>query len=209
MVDNQMRPCAQMTRPLVLTDVAIKALYLGLSLFVVLNPQAQQFAGKAMWPRLVGYPLGVLLIPIVWTIFSRNRIDTPPYPALADILLTLPFVTDLAGNVFDLFDTIGVYDDVTHFLNWACSAAAFGVCCSGANSGQLSPPGSQWGSGDHRDPLGGDRVANVRPVRHRVATGDEDTLLDEHLGPLGSAVAACLVMTAKRRADRLRLLESG
>ena len=35
------------------------------------------------------------------------------------ILLTLPFVTDLAGNVFDLFDTVEVYDDIMHFLNWA------------------------------------------------------------------------------------------
>jgi len=31
------------------------------------------------------------------------------------------------------------------------------------------------------------------------ATAYEDTLLDEHLGLLGSAVAACLVMAAKAR----------
>ena len=53
------------SRGLLLADIAAKLLYLALSLFVALNPHAQQFTGKAMWPRLVAYPLGVLLIPIV------------------------------------------------------------------------------------------------------------------------------------------------
>jgi hypothetical protein len=205
-----MRPRAEMTRPLVLTDVAIKALYLALSLFVALNPQAQQFAGKAMWPRLVAYPLGVLLIPIVWTIFSRNRIDTPPYPALADILLTLPFVTDLAGNVFDLFDTIEVYDDVMHFLNWCLLSAAFGVLLLRVRIGPIAAAGLTLGFGAITAILweGIEWLTFIR-FGTELATAYEDTLLDEHLGLLGSAVAALLVLRAKRRANRRRLLESG
>jgi hypothetical protein len=135
-----------------------------------------------------------------------NRLDN----LLADILLTLPFVTDLAGNVFDLFDTIEVYDDVMHFLNWCLLSAAFGVLLLRVRIGPIAAAGLTLGFGAITAILweGIEWLTFIR-FGTELATAYEDTLLDEHLGLLGSAVAALLVLRAKRRADRRRLLESG
>jgi hypothetical protein len=183
---------------LLLADIAAKVLYIGLSLFVALNPTAQQFAGKAMWPRLVAYPVGVFLLPLLWWVLNRNRPHPSTYPYLSDILFTLPFVTDLAGNVFDLFDTIEVYDDVMHFLNWALLSGAFGNLLLRTRIRPLVVAGLTVGFGAAAAILWeGIEWATFIRFGTEWDTAYQDTLLDEHLGLLGSTVAAIVVMAAK------------
>ena len=35
------------------------------------------------------------------------------------MLLTIPFVVDLAGNALDLYDQVSWFDDAGHLVNWA------------------------------------------------------------------------------------------
>ena len=174
---------------LLLADIAAKLLYLGLSVFVVLNPAAQQFAERRAWPRLVSYPIGVFLLPVLRWLLNRNHRHSSPYPYLADILLTLPFVTDLAGNVFDLFDTIELYDDIMHFLNWAFLSGAFGCLLLRTRIGPtFVAAGLTVGFGTIAAILWeGLEWATFIRFGTEWATAYEDTLLGEHLGLLGSA----------------------
>jgi hypothetical protein len=92
----------------------------------LLFPDTARFAGKA-WPaRAVSYPLAALIVPIWWWRSSR----TGSYPHLVAGLLVLPFVSDLAGNVANLFDTVQVVDDILHFMNWIFLTAALVIALS-------------------------------------------------------------------------------
>ena len=73
-------------------DVAAKVASIGLSLFGAFSG-LQQFEGKAFVWRLATYPVGALVVPLVWTLRRRR----PSYPYAADVLLTLPFLIDTAG----------------------------------------------------------------------------------------------------------------
>ena len=75
----------------------------------------QQFEGKAFVRRLATYPVAALVVPLVWTLRRRR----PSYPYAADVLLTLPFLIDTAGNALDLYDMIEWWDDANHLVNRA------------------------------------------------------------------------------------------
>ena len=74
----------------------------------------QQFDGKAFVWCLANYPIAAFVVPLIWAIRARRpptSTSTTPstkstYPFAADILLTLPFLIDTAGNALDLYDTI-------------------------------------------------------------------------------------------------------
>ena len=51
----------------------------------------------------------------------------PAYPYATDLLLTLPFLVDTAGNALDLYDTIVWWDDANHFANWTLLSGAVGA----------------------------------------------------------------------------------
>ena len=101
----------------------VKVLLVLFLLVGFLFPDLPRFEGKA-WPlRAMTYPLSALVVPLVWLI---KRPDLK-YPQLADALLALPFVVDLAGNAANLFDTLTYTDDALHFLNWIFLVAAVSV----------------------------------------------------------------------------------
>ena len=106
-------------------NLAVKIALLGLLLFAVLNPDMQQFQGKAMTGRALTYPISVLIVPLAWYALGRSRPGLA-YPHLLDALLALPFLIDTAGNALDLYDSITWWDDLNHFVNWAILCAAFG-----------------------------------------------------------------------------------
>ena len=85
----------------------------------------QQFEGKAFVWRLASYPIAALVIPVIWMLRGHR----PGYPYLSDVLLTLPFLVDTAGNALDLYDTIGWWDDANHLVNWSLLAGAMGAIC--------------------------------------------------------------------------------
>ena len=59
------------------------------------------------------FPVVSLVVPLVWTLRRRR----PSYPYAIDVLLTLPFLIDTAGNALDLYDMIEWWDDANHLVN--------------------------------------------------------------------------------------------
>ncbi len=99
--------------------VTIKVVLIGLLAFGAFSG-LQQFEGKAFLWRLITYPVGAFAVPICWLAFARKS----PFPYVADILLTLPFLVDTGGNSLDLYDTVEWWDDANHFVNWALLSGA-------------------------------------------------------------------------------------
>ena len=83
----------------------------------------QQFEGKAFFWRLCTYPPATLVILAVWAVRFRRS----SYPYVSDILLTLPFLIDTAGNALDLYDTVEWWDDANHLVNWGLLSGAIGA----------------------------------------------------------------------------------
>lgn len=107
-------------------DIALKAALLALILFTVVRSDLPQFEGKAFTARALVYPWSILVVPIGWSLARRRRGRSIHYPYAMDVLVVLPFLVDVASNAADLYDTIGWWDNLTHFVNWAILTAAFG-----------------------------------------------------------------------------------
>lgn len=116
-------------------DGLAKATLVGLLMLALLRLDLDRFAGKGMPARAIGYPLLVAVVPALWlgqrSRARRSGAPEPPYPALVALLVTAPFVIDLAGNALDLFDRVDVFDDLCHFGNWALLSGAVGVALVG------------------------------------------------------------------------------
>ena len=90
---------------------------LALCLLVGLVIPMDRLDGKG-WPtRAIGYPLSAIVLPGWWRLFGKRR--GAPFPHLATALFVTPFVLDLVGNLFRLFDEVQNFDDALHFVNWA------------------------------------------------------------------------------------------
>lgn len=103
--------------------LAAKAALAALLALAVAFPEWDRFADKAMGVRVAAYPAAVMIVTLVWALRGRGR----PFPWDVDLLVTTPFVVDVAGNAADLYDTVGWFDDACHFGNWALLSAAAGV----------------------------------------------------------------------------------
>ncbi len=110
-----------MKRTLLGFDVALKIGLTALLLTAVLFPDLPQFEGKAFGSRAIAYPLATLIIPAAWWLQFRTR----EFPVLADVLWTLPFFIDTAGNALDLYDSVEWWDDANHFFNWILLSGSF------------------------------------------------------------------------------------
>ena len=71
--------------------------------------------------RALTYAMLAFVVPLVWAV----RANPPPYPWLADLLLTLACFTDVLGNRLDLYDTVGWFDDLVHVAVPGILTAAF------------------------------------------------------------------------------------
>jgi hypothetical protein len=182
-------------------DVALKSALIGLLVVAVALPDLPQFEGKAMAARAVVYPIAVLLVPVVWWLLARRR--PTPYPYALDILWTLPFLIDTAGNAADLYDTIGWWDDLNHFVNWAILVSAFGQLLLRFRLNRLTTGALALGFGAVTAILW-EFAEYVTFIRNspEIETAYTDTLGDLALGLSGSVVAA--VLTAKLRASASR-----
>ncbi len=174
-------------RTLLALDVSAKLALFGLLLHALANPDLPQYADKAMQGRAVMYPLAVLAIPVGWWLLSRQR----PFPVLSDLLFTLPFLIDTAGNALDLYDRIEWWDDVNHFGNWVLLSAAFVALGWPRDAARSTRVALGVGFG---------AVAAIVwevleyitfiPNSPEAATAYQDTLGDLALGLLGSLVGA-------------------
>lgn len=189
------------SRRLLWLDVALKSALIGLLVVAVALPDLPQFEGKAMAARAVVYPIAVLLVPVVWWLLARRR--PTPYPYALDILWTLPFLIDTAGNAADLYDRIGWWDDLNHFVNWAILVSAFGQLLLRFRLNRLTTGALAVGFGAVTAILW-EFAEYVTFIRNspEIETAYTDTLGDLALGLSGSVVAALL--TAKLRASASR-----
>ena len=194
---NRFRQSAGLRRPSAAfwVDVAVKAALIALLAFGAFSG-LQQFEGKAFVWRLALYPVGVLALPLVWGMRSRGK----AFPYTADILLTLPFLIDTAGNALDLYDTIDWWDDANHFVNWALLSGAVGVLAWRSQVAFRETLALVVGFGAVTAILWevGEYYAFIRNSPE-LATAYTDTLGDLALGLAGSVLAGLAAALAPRR----------
>ena len=185
-------------------NIAVKAALIGLLLLAVLRPDLPQFEGKAMTGRALTYPLAAIVVPVVWWLLSRRR--RREYPYWLDILLVLPFLIDTAGNAADLYDMIGWWDDLNHFVNWGILTAAFGQLLVRLPLARWTVAGLAIGFGATTAVLW-EFAEYYTFIRNspELDTAYTDTLGDRALGLSGSVIAAVVTAAfAWRRRDAER-----
>lgn len=177
-------------------DLALKALLVGLLLFALARPDLPQFHGKAILARAILYPLAALIVPVVWWLRGRSGRARGAYPFAMDILLTLPFLIDVAGNAANFYDTIDHWDDANHFVNWAILVAAFGQLLIRLPVGRWETFGLAVGFGSVTAVLW-EFAEYFTFIRNspELQTAYTDTLGDLALGLSGSVLAATLTVT--------------
>jgi hypothetical protein len=178
-------------RPLVVIDLAVKVATVGLLAWAVLNPELPQFSGKAFTGRALAYPVALLVLPVGWWLFGRSRMA---YPVVADILLGLPFLIDVAGNALDLYDTIEWWDDANHLVTWALHTSAVALLLRAGTWGYWTRVALAFAWAVTSAVLWefAEYVTFV-PDSPEAATAYADTLLDLALGMVGGAIAAVVV----------------
>ena len=189
-------------RAILWLDIAIKVALIALLVHAVLNPDLQQYSGKAMLGRALTYPIVVFLVPVVWWIRFRTR----PYPVVVDLLITAPFLIDVAGNALDWYDSIWWWDDINHFVNWMLITAAVALVLRTSGLGRLNcfclavgfaaVSAILWEFAEY--------ITFIR-FSSELETAYTDTLGDLLLGSLGGAVGAAIVgLTSPRVASDLQ-----
>lgn len=175
-----------------------KAAVVAMLVFAATHTDWDRFAGKAMAGRLVAYPLALLIIPAVWFVLRRTK----PYPALADLLVTVPFVVDVGGTCLDLYDRISWFDDACHFGNWAMLLGALAVSLprdlpESVQLGLVAGLGST-------SALGWELMEYETFIKHgtEIETAYTDTLGDMTLGTLGATLSGLFVLWLRRRQGR-------
>ena len=177
-------------------DVTLKALVVGLTALGAFGG-LERFEDKGFGWRLLWYPAMILALPVAWRLLGRR----PPFPYAADVLITLPFLIDIMGNVLNLYDTIDWWDDVNHFANWLFLSLGVGalllrtglqpIVLAGLILAFGSTSAIVWELGEY--------VTFIRTNEEEFATAYTDTLGDLALDLLGTAIAACSIMLVARR----------
>ncbi|WP_052366955.1 hypothetical protein [Paraoerskovia marina] len=163
-------------------------------------PGIERFADKAFGARLVAYPVMMLLAPALWWLVVRRRDSSARPPWGAFTLIMLPFLIDVTGNSFNLYDTIVWWDDANHFFNWLLLLSGIGLLIGQ----RIRPHWAQllmitgagailaicWELGEW-----------YTFIRHgtELDVAYQDTLGDLTLGTLGALCAGLIVMALSRR----------
>jgi len=205
-------------------DLLVAAALVGFLGYCVFNNGDLQLNDKAMQVREATYPLGLLFAPVGYLVARRRRrrrgvpltggfdevvggtLGPLRYPHLVAMLLTLPLVIDLAGNVFDWYDSIEHFDDWVHFGNpilimvagvvvlgstraprWSVAVMSFALGCSLSMFWELIEGGVL------------ERIAGVR-----LGLTQADTVSDMANGLagaiIGTAIGMLVLQLAARRA---------
>ena len=196
---------ADLTRrdPMLGPLLGLKLLFILSCLFIVFRMELPQFQNKAMWERMIGFPILVAAMPAIWWWRRSTGRSAGSYPYVSDFLFTLGIVLDVLGNIFNLYDAVPRYDDLMQLLNWGFYAGAlgalllrtdlrpwplFGLCLGFAAVTAILWEGMEW--------LGFVRFGV------EIETASFDTLTDEHLALLGATVAGIIVARIAARRQR-------
>jgi hypothetical protein len=182
--------------PIFWADVAFKAALVGVLAFGALSG-LDQFEGKAFGWRLATYPIAAVVVPLGWRLAGRP----PPYPYALDMFMVSPFLVDVLGNAFDLYDSIGWWDDLNHFVNWALLSLGVGQLLLRLRLPRFEMFVLVIGVGAIAAILW-ELAEYFAFIRHsdELDTAYEDTLGDMTLGLFGAMVAA--LVTTKLLAAR-------
>ncbi|WP_182525648.1 hypothetical protein [Nocardioides dongkuii] len=189
--------------PVIVLDVAAKALLVLLLASAIRYPELGHLEGKGATARAVGYPLMAFVIPAAWLLGWRDRVS---FPWVVDLLVTLTCFTDTLGNRMDLYDSLRWFDDVMHFVNTGVLTAAFILLT-------LSPRATRGAVIERSLAFGvtaalGWEIAEYYAFLSTSGVIDRyaDTLGDLALGTMGSVAAGLLVHWAWQHG---RLLTAG
>ncbi len=163
-------------------------------------PGIERFADKAFGARLVAYPLLMLLTPAIWWLVVRRTQKSARAPWGAFTLVMLPFLVDVTGNSFDLYDALAWWDDLNHFANWFLLCAGLGLILRSALGSPAVAVLAVTGLGAILA-IGWELGEWYTFIRHgtELDTAYEDTLGDEALGTLGALLAGLMVARTMSR----------
>jgi hypothetical protein len=183
-------------------DLLVKVALVGLLVSALVFPDLSGVKEKAGTARLVVYPLGMVVVPLWWWLYGRRRAGVRGagasgrggFPWTADLLISLPWLLDLLGNRFDLFDTVDWWDDWMHFLNWLLLTAGVLLAWSarGVSRGVVVMCAVGFGLTAALLWELGEYFAFIR-TSPELTTAYTDTLGDLTLGGLGSLLAGLSV----------------
>jgi hypothetical protein len=191
-------------------DLLVKVALVGLLLSALIFPDLSGVKGKAGTARLVVYPLGMVVVPLWWWLYGRRRAASGGlrrgrggFPWTADLLVSLPWLLDLLGNRFNLFDTVDWWDDWMHFLNWLLLTAGVLLAWSarGVSRGVVVMCAVGFGLTAALLWEVGEYFAFIR-TSPELTTAYTDTLGDLTLGGLGSLLAGLAVAYLRRPVPR-------
>ena len=180
--------------------VTLKVLVIGLTALGAFGG-LERFEEKGFGWRLLWYPIAVLALPVCWRLFARGR----PYPYAADLLLTLPFLIDVMGNVLDLYDTIDWWDDVNHFANWLLLSLGMGVLLLRTQLQPIVLAGLVLAFGSALAIVWelGEYLTFIRTNEEEFASAYTDTLADLTFDLCGALIAATVTaLAAQERRQR-------
>jgi hypothetical protein len=187
-------------------DLLVKVALVGLLLSALVFPDLSGVKEKAGTARLVVYPLGMVVVPLWWWLYGRRRPGSGAlrrgrggFPWAADLLVSLPWLLDLLGNRFNLFDTVDWWDDWMHFLNWLLLTAGVLLAWSarGVSRGVVVMCAVGFGLTAALLWEVGEYFAFLR-TSPELTTAYTDTLGDLTLGGLGSLLAGVVVAYLRR-----------
>ena len=94
--------------------MAAKAALLVMLVATLIDPDLGNMRDKGAGVRAVVYPMLAFTVPVIWSIWWKERAS---FPWLPDLLITLTCFSDILGNRMNLYDTIVWFDDWMHFFN--------------------------------------------------------------------------------------------
>jgi hypothetical protein len=189
----------------ILILLPVKLLTAAFALAGALQPSAPRYRGKAMRIRAVGYAAALSLVPAVH-VAQRSR---GPYPAGADLAVSVPMLIDAAGNSLGIYDQDRL-DDVVHAVNAGVLSSLFGAVISTRMKSRRAAAAATIAFGVLGE-LGWEGMEYLgQAIGFRgMGLSEEDTLGDIGSALVGTALAAVVTWTRWRPADEAPLADWG
>ncbi len=189
----------------ILILVPVKALTAACALAGALQPNAPRYRGKAMGIRAVGYAAALALVPAV----HAARHSRGPYPAEADLAVSVPMLIDAAGNTLGVYDQDRL-DDVVHAVNAGVLSSLFGAVISAHVRSRRAATAATIAFGVIGE-VGWEGMEYLGQALgfRGLGLSEDDTLGDIGSALVGTAVAAAVTWTRWRPATGAPLADWG